>query len=126
MAASVRLRVGGFPMRRSYIQINGVLYEKGTEPYRSGAPMIQPDIGAYRSMVDGSMIEGRKAHREHLRRHGVREVGNDALSLAKPRATGDSPIRKELIRAQVNEMDHRSFRSALKKDINFVKWNSRS
>lgn len=35
------------------------------------------DVPAYRSMITGEMIEGRKAHREHLARHGMQEVGNE-------------------------------------------------
>lgn len=40
-------------------------------------PYISRDIGAYRSVVTGEMIDGRTAHRDHLRAHGCVEVGND-------------------------------------------------
>jgi hypothetical protein len=43
------------------------------------APMVAADIQPYRSMCDGSMITSRSQHREHLRRHGVVEVGNEKL-----------------------------------------------
>lgn len=111
-------------MRRRFVQIKGELVEVTNESNAPLSPMIQPDINPYRSMVDGTMIDGRKAHREHLRKHGVREVGNDALAMTKPRIP-DSSTRKELIRAQVDAMPDRQFRQALKKDIDFVKWNSR-
>jgi putative FmdB family regulatory protein len=36
------------------------------------AAHIQPDYPAYRSPIDGRLIEGRKAHREDLARNGCR------------------------------------------------------
>lgn len=112
-------------MKRRFIQINGELHEV-KDGELVAHPMIQPDIQPYKSMVTGEVIEGRKAHREHLKKHGVFEVGNDVQHL-KPRGIPDvSPERrKELIRAQVDAMPDRQFRQALKKDIDFVKWNSR-
>jgi len=66
-------------MKRSYIQIDGILYEKGTEPEQPLAPLLMPDIGEYTSQIDGSRITSRSQHREHLKRHGCVEVGNEAL-----------------------------------------------
>lgn len=43
------------------------------------APMVAADIQPYRSMCDGTMITSRSQHREHLRRHGVIEIGNEKL-----------------------------------------------
>lgn len=75
-------------MRRVYVQIDGVLYEKGTEPQREHGVMVMPDIKPYRSMIDGTMITSRSQHREHLRAHGCVEIGNDS-SLFK----GPEPLR---------------------------------
>ena len=41
-------------------------------------PMIIPDRVEYRSTIDGSMITGRKQHRDHLKAHGCIEIGNEA------------------------------------------------
>lgn len=41
------------------------------------APMVASDIGGYVSQIDGSYIESRSKHREHLKRHGMVELGND-------------------------------------------------
>lgn len=41
------------------------------------APMIASDIGGYISQIDGSWIESRSKHRDHLKRHGMVELGND-------------------------------------------------
>ena len=115
-------------MRKRYVQIDGVLYEKGTEPAPSGV-MVMGDIEPYQSMIDGSMITSRSQHREHLRRHGCVEVGNDAMGVAeKQRKQGIPDVapqqRHELIRSQVDAMRHRDFKQALKQDADRVKWNS--
>lgn len=113
-------------MRRSFVQINGVLYEKGTEPRGEGL-LIMGDITPYKSMLTGEEISSRSKHREHLRAHGAVEVGNDS-SLSKP-YTGIPDVapqqRSELIRAQVNDMTHEQFKRAVKKDLDNLRWNSR-
>lgn len=59
--------------RKSYIQINGVLYEKGTEPQQESkkAPMFIPDIRPYRSPITGEPITSRPKERQHMAEHGV-------------------------------------------------------
>ena len=97
-------------MRKSYVQIGGVLYEKGTEPLPEGV-MVMPDIKPYRSMIDGREIASRSRHREHLRDHGCIEVGNDS-SLSKPRPPLTSPpgLKEKIIRA-VNQVEERERRN---------------
>lgn len=62
--------------RKSYIQINGVLYDKaelqGVEnPAGVGAPAIIADAPAFVSPIDGSVVNGRAALRDHCARHNV-------------------------------------------------------
>lgn len=111
---------------RRFVQVNGVLYERGTEP-RSEAPMVMPDIAPYRSMIDGSLITSRSRHREHLKAHGYVEVGNDSsLNRASQGIPDCNPEgRKEAIRRQVDRMTHREFKRSLKREIDFIRWNSR-
>jgi hypothetical protein len=47
------------------------------------APHFQPDLAPYQSMITGQMIHGRREHREHLREHNCREIGNDLTPLTK-------------------------------------------
>lgn len=114
-------------MRKRYVQINGVLYERGQEPLPEGH-MVIPDIKPYQSMIDGTMITSRSQHREHLKANGCVEVGNEAMKIAAqafknlPDAAAQS--RRELIRAQVDAMSHKDFKSAIKRDVDSVKWNS--
>ncbi len=87
-------------MRRSYIQIDGVLYEKGTEPAReSRGPMVMGDIKPYRSMIDGSEITSRSKHREHLRAHGCIEIGNETKYLQPKPLQSPPGLKETLIRA---------------------------
>jgi putative FmdB family regulatory protein len=53
---------------------------------------VMADIKPYKSMVDGSMITSRSQHRQHLKRHGCIEIGNEN-PITKPAPVDD---RKEL------------------------------
>lgn len=62
--------------RKSWIQINGVLYDKaelqGVENSAGvGAPAIIADTPAFVSPIDGSVVDGRAALRDHCARHNV-------------------------------------------------------
>ena len=50
--------------------------EKQKQPVRM-ANMVISDIDGYVSQIDGSWIESRSKHRDHLKRHGMVELGND-------------------------------------------------
>jgi len=64
--------------------------------------MVMPDIQPYQSMADGTMITSRSHHREHLRRHGLIEVGNETKHLTpKPKALPKG--RKEMVAQLVYE-----------------------
>ena len=116
-------------MKRIFVQIDGVLYERGTEP-QVDAPMVMDDIEPYRSMADGTMITSRSKHREHLRQHDCQELGNEPVKYAAQPYEGIPDVnpqrRKELIRAQIDAMTQAEFKAAMKRDIDRVKWNSRN
>jgi len=113
-------------MKKSYIQINGVLYEKGSEP--QDFHYVLPEIEPYKSMITGEMITSRTKHREHLKKHGCQELGNEPLKWVKKPYEGIPDVnpqgRKELIRAQIDQMTHKQFKEAIRKDVERVKWNS--
>lgn len=54
---------------------------------------IVPDIQPFVSPIDGKVVSGRAAKREHMKRHEVEEVGNEKLSphrhVDMPRAASD-------------------------------------
>lgn len=53
-----------------------------TKKVLSAASVI-PDIQPYQSQITGEMITGRAQHKEHLKRHGCIEVGNDKTHMLK-------------------------------------------
>jgi hypothetical protein len=57
---------------------------------------VLPDIAPYKSMVDGSEITSRSRHREHLKAHGLIEVGNE-LHHMKQRPVTTPPGLKETV-----------------------------
>ena len=113
-------------MRKTYVYVKGVCYEKGSEP-QEALPMVLKDIQPYRSMVDGSWITSRSQHREHLKKHNCVEVGDQIPAVLKPKPIPEaSPEkRKQLIVSQVNSMTDGEFRRMVRRDVENVRWNSR-
>lgn len=85
-------------MRKSWVQINGELVEKGDYVPEPQAHYVMADIQPYRSMVDGRMIQSRSAHREHLRAHGLVEVGNETKHLKSKSPAPPPGLKETLIR----------------------------
>lgn len=49
------------------------------------APMVQSDISGYISQIDGSWIDSKSKHRNHLKQHGCIEVGNEKQTVTTPK-----------------------------------------
>lgn len=56
---------------------------------------IRDDIKPYQSMIDGRMIEGRKAHREHLKSNNCIEAAD--MPLKNPERPKDNSLKERLI-----------------------------
>jgi len=62
--------------RKSYVQINGVLYDK-SEPLPEGVssvvslPTVHGDLPDFISPIDGKLYSGRAGLRDHCARHDV-------------------------------------------------------
>lgn len=70
------------------------------------APMVQDDIAPYVSQIDGSMIESRSRHKEHLRQHNCTEVGNETkhlLKQAQNKRLAPPPGLREMLIAQADK-----------------------
>jgi hypothetical protein len=86
-------------------------YEAGDWPKCCGhsmgvkiaAPRVMEDLKPYRSMVDGSIISGRAAHRAHLRQHGMIEVGNEQI---KPEPRNERKEREDRKRDIANVLNN--------------------
>ena len=86
--------------RKSYIQLpDGSLVDKEDyyQSYSPSAPMIMGDIQPYQSMATGEMITSRSHHREHLKRHGLVEIGNETKYLKNTKNPSPPPGLKETV-----------------------------
>lgn len=70
---------------------------------KMAAPQVISDIGGYISQVDGSWIDSRSKHRDHLKRHNMVELGNDVPTQHKQLSARENEKRKETIARQVYE-----------------------
>jgi hypothetical protein len=64
--------------------------------------MIISDNVDYRSTIDGQQITSRSQHREHLKRHGYTEVGNELPKQVSPelrKAQRRKAVQSDLVEA---------------------------
>ena len=68
-------------MSKTFVYRDGKMTDKRTVPpsvRRFGrAPAVIMDVKDYRSTVTDEVISGRVQHREHLKEHGMAEVGDE-------------------------------------------------
>ena len=70
-------------------------YQRRPDPH---APFVVPDISPYQSMATGEMITSRSKHREHLRQHGLVEIGNEVkAAMTKQQPKDDREGRRRAI-----------------------------
>jgi hypothetical protein len=76
---------------------------------RKGGPSLQiiRDVDPYKSIVTGEVVGGRRQHREHLKRTGCVELGND-MPRAKPVEPGAvaPDLRRALETGMTPEVRH--------------------
>lgn len=102
--------------RKTWVYIDGVAYEKGTQPGRvvsdAAAPFVAGDEGSFISPVDGKVYSGRAGMREHNARNDVinnrdlvglptLQSNSDFRTSAEKRASAEH--RKQMIINQVNK-----------------------
>lgn len=65
--------------RRTYVFRDGEMVPKiyAAALAEPGGFQIIKDIGEYTSTLDGARITSRSQHRDHMRQHGVIELGNE-------------------------------------------------
>ena len=96
--------------RTSYVQINGVLYDK-SQPLpehvdgRAGLgdrpPTIMGDLPDFVSPIDGSVVRGRAGLREHCKRHDVVPTADlKGLPVGRPEYQPDRGAIREQLQKQ--------------------------
>ena len=105
-----------------WVPANEAAIEKDHGPYIQGA--LKPFI----SMIDGKEVTSRQQYQADLKAHGFVEVGNEVDYLMKPQKAPDvdPQHRRELIAAQIRELGYDGMKKALRRDIDFIRNNSRS
>ena len=72
------------------------------------APMVVSDIEGYVSQVDGSWIDSRSKHRNHLKQHRMIELGNDVpMKQPEPQVSRQS---QEARKRQIAELAYAKLR----------------
>lgn len=92
------------PKYKTYIgtdRRNHLLPEYGGDAAYAGeqAPTIMPDKAGYLSPMDRTVVEGRSAHREHMRVHGVLEAGDMKLGSTRTERAPMGSVRADYQRA---------------------------
>ena len=103
------------PTRGSFIWDDSQNKLVSKEEYYSGyqsnsATAVIGDIQPYKSMITGEVITSRSKHREHLRKHGMVEVGNEVKYMQnnhersrKESEAASNRALKEMVVRKVNE-----------------------
>ena len=86
---------------------------------------VMPDIKPYKSMITGETITSRSKHREHLKRHGCIEVGNEIVSASKGIPDTNPEGRKELIKHLVNQHTDSTWRKMMRREVQMRQDNPR-
>lgn len=81
---SVAGHTRSIPKHKTYLGADRkrkLLPEFGGDPYEvcNTSPFYMPDKEPYYSVVDNTVIDGRAAHRDHMVRHNLIEVGNERI-----------------------------------------------
>ena len=115
-------------MKQRYVAVGGKWVPANEAALeREHGPMIQGALKPFVSMIDGREVTSRLQYRAELRARGLVEVGNEVEYLMKPPKLPDVDPegRRELIAAQIRELGYDGMKKALKRDIDFIKYNSR-
>ena len=76
---------------------------------RGDATYVIPDIAGYKSMATGEWIAGRRQHRDHMKQHGLVELGNEIDAHLKPKKRDDSKDREARKRLIADVMNSKGY-----------------
>jgi len=94
--------------RQSFVQINGKLYERGVDTFPEEtnearrSAVVRGDIPDFISPIDGTVVAGRAAMRDHCKRHDVVPTQElKGLPTERPQTAPDRGAIREAIRRQL-------------------------
>jgi len=105
----VRGHTKSVPAFKTYRGVDGynhILPEHGgtLDGMGSAGPLVLSDKAAYWSPLDGTVVEGRTAHRDHMKRHNVLEAGDYKIGdISRSRDTTPRGIGDD-IRRTISEL----------------------
>lgn len=88
--------------KKSYVQIKTedgykLVDKEHAYKYQSNkSASIMPDMQEMVSPIDGEVIGSRSKYREHMRKHGVIDVGNEKLKRKKREMKKDDSLKRQL------------------------------
>jgi len=99
-------------LRKCWVYINGVSYEKGTEPDAraigvSVGPTFIPDVPDFVSPIDRKVVKGRAGIRDHCARHNV--VPTQELAGLPMGPQPVAPDRKQLKQDIIRVMQQKGY-----------------
>ena len=84
---------------------------------KTSGPQVVRDINPYKSMITGQMITSRSTHRDHLKRHGCVEIGNDTSHLSQKATPKVDLARKRTLASQFSDMSDRQISQLIGNEI---------
>jgi len=84
--------------KKTYKMIDGKLTLVAQSRVINSSAYVMDDMQAYRSPLDGSIINSRSDHKQHKRKHGVIEVGNEKLDKPMSKDYNPTGIREDMMR----------------------------
>ena len=87
----------------------------GFEQDNCSGPQVIRDIGPYKSMLTGEIIDGRKRHRDHLRAYGCIEVGNEKME-SRPNPVSKN-TRKQVLSQILGDVSDRQIQQMVQAEI---------
>lgn len=98
---------------------DGVLiFARGdAESNNISGPQVIRDINPYKSMVTGEVVSGRRAHRDHLKRHNCIEVGNDTSHMKPAPTQIDNSKRRAVLASLFADKSDRDISRMIKTEI---------
>ncbi len=77
------------------------------EAKQRGAPAVWNDIGVYQSQATGEMIEGRVAHKKHLKKHGLVEAADLPMENTQHRNRPKDNLKEQIARQVYDKLRYR-------------------